>query len=218
MAEHRPEPKQLLPVAGRPLVEYTLAALPRDIAELVFVVGGPYEARIREYFGQEHGGRKVTYVQQQEPLGLGHAIQQAAPAVHDRFLTFVPDDIFAADDLHALVRAGDLTVLASRVEHPENFGVLVCDAAGCLVRAVEKPKTFVSDLVSTGACLLDPGFFRMTVPPSARGEVELLDLVLALARDQGSRVKVLEASFWLPVNDPEQLTEAERAMLQRVAS
>lgn len=217
MAHAHAGPKHLIPVAGRPVVEHSLAPLPAEVDELVLVVGGPHEQRIREYFSTEHNGRKVTYVRQPEPLGLGHAIQQAGPVVHDRFLVVLPDDIYGADDLAAMVRQPDLAVLAKRVENPERFGVLVCDAENCLVRAVEKPKEFVSDLVSAGPYLLDEEFFEVSVPPSARGEIELPDLVMALVRDRGRRVKVIEASFWLPVNDPEQLSVAEREMLRRMS-
>lgn len=218
MAQTHQGPKQLLPVAGQPLVEYTLGALPSDIDELVLVVGGPYERQVREYFGGEHKGRKVTYVRQPEPLGLGHAIQQAGPVVGGKFLVVLPDDIYGTEDLQAMIRHDGLAMLAKRVERPENFGVLVCDAEGCLVRAVEKPKEYVSDLVSIGTYLLDREFFDIRVPPSARGEIELPDLVTALVRERGRRVKVVEASFWLAVNDPEQLTQAEEEILRHAQS
>ena len=216
MAQHHNGPKQLLPVGGQPLVEYALGALPADIDELVFIVGGPYEQQVREYFGGEHRGRKVTYVRQPEPLGLGHAIQQAGSVVHGKFLVVLPDDIYGAEDLHAMMRHDGLAMLAKRVEQPENFGVLVCDVEGCLVRAVEKPKEYVSDLVSIGTYLLDREFFDIRVPPSVRGEIELPDLVMALVRERGRRVKVMEASFWLAVNNPEQLSLADQEMLKRV--
>ncbi|TSC72026.1 MAG: dTDP-glucose pyrophosphorylase [Parcubacteria group bacterium Gr01-1014_38] len=209
-------PKQLLAVAGQPLVEYALGALPPEVDKLVLVVGGPYEQQIRAYFGSEHQGRTVTYVRQPEPLGLGHAIQQAAPVVEGKFLIVLPDDIYVAEDLQAMVRHEGLAMLAKRTEHPEHFAVLVCDAEGCLVRAVEKPKEPVSDLVSIGPYLLDQEFFELQVPPSSRGEIELPDLVMALVRERGRRVKVLEASFWLAVNDPAQLTNADREMLKHL--
>jgi glucose-1-phosphate thymidylyltransferase len=204
-------------VAGKPLVEYVLARLPREIDELVLIVGGPHERLVRNYFQSAHGGRKVTYVRQAEQLGLGHAVQQAAPVIQGRFLSIMPDDIYAAEDLHALVQHGGLAALAMRVSHPENFGVLVCDAEGCLVKAVEKPKEFVSDVVSAGAYVLDQELFDVQVPPSARGEIGLPDLVSVLTRDRGRRVKVFEASFWLPVNDPEQLSSAEQEILRQGA-
>lgn len=214
MAKTHQGPKQLLHVAGKPLVEHTLARLPPVIDELVLVVGGPYEGQIRSHFGIQHAGRRVTYVRQPEPLGLGHAVQQAQPAVSGKFLAILPDDVYAAADLAALVAEPELAALAIRVDTPQNFGVFVCDASGCLVQAVEKPAKFVSDLASTGAYLLDEEFFEVSVPPSGRGEIELPDLVVALVRERGRRVRVREAAFWLPVNDPEQLSAAERAMIE----
>lgn len=218
MAKRYAGPKQLLPVAGRPLIEYTLDRLPPVVDELVLVVGGPYEQRIREYFGRDHRGRKVTFVRQSEPLGLGHAIQQAQPVVRGRFLVVTPDDIYAPQDLARMVEGSNFAVLAKRVERPEQFGVFVRDEAGYLLQAVEKPKEFISDLASTGAYVLDPEMFDMRVSPSHRGEIELPDIVVALVRERQRRIRVLEASFWLPVNDPDQLTAAEQEMLRQGVS
>lgn len=211
-------PKQLLPVGGRPLVEHTLARLPSSIDELVLIVGGAHEQAMRDYFGSEHGGRRVVFVRQAEQRGLGHAVQQAAGVARGKFLVVLPDDIYATEDLEAVVREPDLAALAHRVPDPSMFGVFVCDAEGCLVQAVEKPKAFVSDLISTGSYLLDEEVFTVSVPPSARGEIELPDLVLALVRQRRRRVKVIPATFWLPVNDPQQLTAAEQALLAGVKS
>lgn len=215
MAEHRAGPKQLLPVADRPLIEHTLAALPPQIDELVLVVGGPHERIVRDYFGREHGGRKVTYVRQADQLGLGHALQQARHVVRGKFLQIVPDDIYAAGDLKALLKEPDLAALVDRVADPSAWGVLVTDEEGYVVDAVEKPQEFVSDLVSTGSYLLDEEFFSVNVAPSARGEYELPDMVLKLVKERGRKVKTLPVTFWLPVNDPTQLTRAEQEMLQR---
>lgn len=208
-------PKQLLSVAGKPLIEHTLVALPTIVDELVLIVGGPHEQRIREYFGSAHRGRKVTYVRQPEPKGLGHAIQQTQPVVHGKFLVYCPDDIFAGEDIERLVTEKDLAALAQRRLDYERFGVFVCDAAGCVVRAVEKPKDFISDVVSTGLYLLDEEFFTVSVSPSVRGEIELPDIVNALVRERGRRMRIVEAKLWLAVNDPEQLAAADAYMRRR---
>jgi dTDP-glucose pyrophosphorylase len=218
MARHYRGPKQLLPVAGKPLVEHTLAALPPEIDELVLVVGGPYEQQIRDYFGQKHKGRRVVYVRQEKQLGLGHAIQQARGVARGKFLQIVPDDIYAAQDLKRLLCCADLGALVKRVENPQNYGVLVTDEEGHIVEAVEKPTKPVSDLVSIGAFLLDEEFFQVQVAPSARGEYELPDIVMALVKERGRKVKTVPASWWLPVNDPAQLSRAEEEMLRRLSS
>lgn len=218
MAKHYTGPKQLLPVAGKPLVEHTLAELPDEITELILIVGGPYEEQIRAYFGSEHRGRKVVYVRQPEPKGLGHAVQQARAVVRGRFLVLVPDDLYAKQDLEKMLRQDDLAALAQRHEHPEHFGVFVSDDRGCIINTVEKPQDYVSDLVSCACYLLDDEFFDVAVPPSARGEIELPDIINALIRERSRTFRVVETTFWLPVNDPEQLLRAEEIMHRRAAA
>ena len=209
MAKHYEGPKHLLPVAGKTVVEYALDNLPKEIDGLVMVVGGPHEAKIREFFAAgEYGGRPIEFVVQKEQLGLAHAFKCAADLVEGRWLGMVGDDIFGPKGMQGLVE-NELSVLASRVEHPENFGVLVSDEEGYLVRSVEKPKEFISDLVWNGAMVMDRSFFESDVEPSARGEYETPDVWMELIK-QGRQIKVVEADFWLPINDKEQLEEAEK--------
>lgn len=212
MAKHYEGPKQLLPVKGKPVLEYLLDGLPEEITEYIFVVGGPHEARIREYFARgEYRGKPITFVVQKEQLGLAHAFKTAAPLVKGRWLGSVADDILGPRGLKNLV-THDLAVLAYRVPNPEKFGVLVGDEAGYLVRAVEKPVEFVSDLAWPGAMVMDREFFEVEVAPSARGEYETPDVWMKLIHERGRKIKIVESEFWLPVNDKEQLERAEKKM------
>lgn len=221
MAKHFEGPKHLLPVAGKPLIEHTLDQLPEEIDSLVFVVGGPHEERIRHYFADNiYAGKPITFVRQEEQLGLAHAFAAAKDAVmaspkdepgKRRWLGMVGDDFFGPRGLKELVRH-DMAVLASRVGNPESFGVLVADEQGNLVKSVEKPQEFISDLVWTGAMVMDENFFAAEVAPSARGEYETPDVWMRLLKDFGATIKVVEADIWLPVNDKEQLDEAERLL------
>ena len=212
MAEYYDGPKQLLPVAGKPVVEHALDMLPDEVSELIFVVGGPHERKIRDYFGSgEYAGRPITFVVQKEQLGLAHAFRVAEGLVSGKWLGMVGDDIFGPKGMSSLVQH-DLSVLASRVEHPEKFGVLVTDDDGYLVRSVEKPKEFISDLVWNGAMVMDENFFKIDLEPSDRGEYETPDAWMKLMQERGARIKVVEADFWLPINDKDQLEEAERVL------
>ena len=118
MAQYYEGPKQLIPVAGKPVVEHVLAALPSEITDLVFVVGGPHEQTIRDYFKSgEHNGRPITFVVQEEQLGLAHAYLTAKDAVSGRWMGMVADDIFDPDGLQELVE-NDLSILSSKVPNP----------------------------------------------------------------------------------------------------
>lgn len=212
MAKYYEGPKHLLPVAGKPVVEHALDQLPPEVDGLVMVVGGPHEQKIRDYFSQgEYMGRSIEFVRQEEQLGLAHAFKTARNLVSGRWLGMVGDDIFGPEGMQELVR-NDLAVLASRVEHPETFGVLVPDEEGNLERSVEKPQEYISDLVWTGAMVMDESFFEVETEPSARGEYETPDVWMKMIQERGAKIKVVEADFWLPINDKAQLEEAEEKM------
>jgi len=219
MAKKYQGPKQLLPILGKPLVEHMLESLPKVIDELILVVGGPYENDIRNYFGKEHAGRKIVYVQQVEPLGLGHAIQQTKDVIRGRFIVTAPDDVYNKADLEKMIAEPDLAALTMKRDDWYNFGVFVLDKDGYIKKMVEKPKEFVSPYVSAGACyVLDQEFFDVVVPPSARGEIELPDIVNALINERGRKCKAIETSFWVAVNDPDQLDLAGEIMKAREAN
>ena len=215
MAVKHSGPKHLLSVAGRPLIEYTIDILPKEIDELILIVGGPHEKAVREYFGSKYRGRKISYIRQDEQKGLGHAVQLAGKLVRGRFLVFVPDDLYAKESFQKMIDHNGLSALAQRHREPQYFGVLIPDNDGFLVRAVEKPKEFVSNLVSPGAFVLDQDFFNVKVPPSARGEIELPDIINALVSKLGKKIKVIETDKWIPVNSPEQLEAADKAVRDR---
>lgn len=205
-------PKHLLPVAGKPVVEHALDRLPNEVRELVFIVGGPHEEAIRQHFSDgTYGGRRIVFLVQEEPLGIAHAFRVAAPVITGRWLGMVGDDIFGPRGLQKLVQQRDLSLIGSRVAQPQHFGVLVTDDDGYLLRSVEKPQTFISDLVWNGAMVMDRDFFDTEIAPSARGEYETPDVWMKLIAS-GRKIKVIEADFWLPINDKQQLEEAEKLL------
>lgn len=209
-------PKQLLKVAGKPLIEYLLQSLPPQIKELVLIVGGPHEAAIREYFGSYHDGRSIIYVTQEEQLGLGHAICTTKDVVKGKFLVTLPDDIMQAEDLVRLAIEPELAILTYKVSNPERFGVVVTDESGHVTKLIEKPKEFISDNIITGAALFDEEFFDVKTEKSARGEYEWTDIMTKLITERGRKIKAVPASFWFPINNPQELSEAEEKLLVKM--
>lgn len=214
MAKHYEGPKHLLPVNGTPVIEHVLAALPSSVDSIVLVVGGPHERTIRQHFAAgEWGGRPIEFAVQTEQLGLAHAFKSARDLVEGRWLGMIGDDLLGATDLDKLLKH-EVALLAARTDHPENFGVLVTDEDGYLVRSVEKPKEFVSNLIWTGHMVMNQQFFALDVPPSARGEYETPDVWMKMI-EAGTKIKVVEADFWVPINDKDQLEAAERVLAER---
>lgn len=199
-------PKPLVPVGGKPVVQYTLERLPPEITEIIFVIGYKGEM-LKAAFGEAIAGRPVRYVEQGEPLGTAHAVRQAAPFVRGKFLLLYGDDVYGADGLQRLVRH-DWALLVQPVEHPERFGVVVLDAGGTVTKMVEKPKEFVSDLSWVGACVVHTEALLVAVPLSQRGEYEFTDVINALIQ-RGVRFRTERADLWLPGNTHEEVRAAE---------
>lgn len=199
-------PKPLVPLNGKPVIEYTLANLPPEIEEIVFVIG--YKGHmLREAFGESFHGRRVSYVEQGEPLGTGHAVKKAQPLIRGRFLLLYGDDVYGPNGLERLIRH-EWAILVRMVEHPERFGVVVLDSDGYVERLVEKPQTFVSNLSWVGACVAQPEILSVDTPLSPRGEYEFPDMVNALI-GRKVRFKTELADLWLPGNTHEEIKTAE---------
>lgn len=91
-------PKPLLKVAGKPLIEYTLAALPNEIDEVIIVIGYLGE-QIIKHFGESFDGKKIRYVKQKNLEGTARALFEAREFITDRFLVLMSDDIYSKNDI-----------------------------------------------------------------------------------------------------------------------
>lgn len=206
MAKDLAGPKQLMIVGGKPVIEHTIDNLPVSVDSLVFVVGGPHEEVFRTHFASgKHGKRPITFVLQETPQGTAHAFWCAQDVVRGSFLGFYSDEIIGKVALQRLATESEGALLARRVSHPSQFGVLVVDDEGYVQNYVEKPQTFVSDLAVVGAFRFDEDFLTTRVEKSSRGEYEVPDVIMHLIHKDGKRFKVLETDDWFTVNDSDEL-------------
>jgi bifunctional UDP-N-acetylglucosamine pyrophosphorylase/glucosamine-1-phosphate N-acetyltransferase len=206
-------PKPLLPIQGRPILDWTLGALPREVDRVIVVVH--YLAdQVKAYLeGQKHFASWTT-VTQEAPRGTGDALRRCQSQIRsDRFLVLNGDDLFGARDLAALA-ACPAGLLVHPVEEPRRFGIAFLRADGTLERLVEKPDLDGRQLANTGAYLFPKEVFATELQVSARGEFEITDYVSAMA---GCRpVHVVKAGFWLPIGTVEAWQEAQKRELQTV--
>jgi len=142
-------PKVMLPVAGKPILQYLVEALAQNgIRNIVMVVGYKRE-QIFDYMGSgEHLGVDITYVTQKERLGTAHALAQAREAAQDEFLVLSGDKLIDAATIDRFVTVKPAAVLVKRVEHPERYGVANI-ADGVVKDIVEQPKEAGSNTVMT---------------------------------------------------------------------
>jgi bifunctional UDP-N-acetylglucosamine pyrophosphorylase/glucosamine-1-phosphate N-acetyltransferase len=205
-------PKPLLPVAGRPILEWNIAELPPSIEEIILVVGY-LKDRIIAHFGSAWRGRKIVYVEQRELLGTGHAVQCCRGLVDRRFLVLNGDDLYAGADLAELA-ARDLAILAKPSEVSGRFGALRTDAHGRLLEIAENSDEPAGSLVNTGAYALDQRFFDYPLAPIRNGrEFGLPQTLVRVAADHP--VEIVQAGFWVPIGYPEDLAKAGQLLKER---
>ncbi|HOM73125.1 MAG TPA: glucose-1-phosphate thymidylyltransferase, partial [Armatimonadota bacterium] len=215
--------KQLVPVANKPILFYALEAI-RDagITDIGIIVGHTAE-EIKAAVGDgERFGVKVTYIPQEAPLGLAHAVKIAEPFIKDdRFVMFLGDNLIR-DGISEVVsrfqeESPNAHIMLARVRNPQDFGVAELNGTKVL-RLVEKPKEPKSDLALVGVYLFDSTVFEAVnaIKPSARGELEITDAIQYLIEKQYTVHWHLVSGWWKDTGKLEDMLEANRLVLETI--
>jgi len=206
-------PKPLLPVRGRPILDWTLGALPKEVDRVIVVVHYLAE-KIEKYLEKQTFFSEWVVVPQGEPRGTGDALRKCREAIRsDRFMVLNGDDLFGAADLKELGQrpAG---ILCTSVHEPRKFGIAFLNPDGTLEKLVEKPNLDGPRLANTGAYVFPKNVFDIELKLSPRGEYEITDYVTTLA---GQRpFYVVQAGFWLPIGTEEAWNKAQELELEGV--
>src|SRR3989344_341487 len=149
-------PNPLLKVANKTLLEHNLDNLSNIVNEVIIVVGYKKNT-IKKHVKKRYKNIKIKYVAQKEQLGTAHALSVVEPHVKDRFVLMMGDDIYSREDIKNCIKH-KYSLLTTRVKNPQNFGVVV-EKNKILVDFVEKPRHFVSDLISNALYVLDKKIF-----------------------------------------------------------
>ncbi len=194
-------PKPLLPVQGRPILDWIIGALP-PVDRLIVVVNYLGEA-IEEYLAKQKHVANWTTVRQAVPRGTGDALMSCRDAVEsDRVLVLNGDDLIGRADL-AKLAAVPMGILVSAVQEPKDFGIVFPNADGTLKRIIEKPQDLEPpQLANIGGYVFPKSVFDLTLPLSSRGEYEITDAVAQLAAT--GPFHVVESKYWLPIGNIEQ--------------
>lgn len=199
LTETRPKP--LLPLWGLPLMEHQLRQLQGLVDESILVVGYRAE-QIEAHFGESLAGMRLRYARQSRQRGTADAVAAASPYVNGTALVLNGDDFYHREDLEGLAALGRGIVVA-RAPDPQNRAVVTLDGDR-VTDIVEKPASPPPDAWCSvgGYCLQREDLTHLAdVVESPRGELELPDLILDLARSAkppGVRVHHI-AKFWLPL-------------------
>jgi UDP-N-acetylglucosamine diphosphorylase/glucosamine-1-phosphate N-acetyltransferase len=207
-------PKAMLKVANRPVLQHNLEGLRGFIDEAIVVVGYRKEM-IKEHFGDRFMGIRMTYVEQKQQMGTGHALLAAEGHAKGRFMVMGGDDVFQREGIKRLLDH-DYSLLAERVGDPSRFGVWMVED-GRVRGFAEKPGKFVSDIANCGLYVLDSGIFGeiRKLRKTERSEYELNEAVNSFAGKEEVRC-VISADGWFPVGYPWDLLDVNRKLLERM--
>ena len=218
-------PKQLIPVANKPISQYVLEDLRNSgITEIAIVLGDVYPEKVREYYeGGEKFGVNVTYVYQEKPAGIAQAVGLCEDFVgSDPFVVYLGDNLLKGG-IRKLVEEFEGSqfegmILLCEVENPQRFGVAEFSENGKLVGLIEKPKKPPSNYALTGIYFFRPIIFEMIkqLKPSWREELEITDAIRSLL-DGGYNVGYkFVKGWWKDTGSPEDILESNRLILDEL--
>ncbi len=221
--------KQLVPVANKPILFYGIEAMVAAGITEIGVIVGDTRAEVMAALGDgSQWGARITFIPQDEPLGLAHCVLIAADFLgDDDFVMYLGDNLLE-QDLGAFVRAFEQArasaappsaqILLKRVPDPHRFGIAELDDAGHVVRLVEKPADPPTDLALVGVYLFDRTINDAVraIEPSPRGELEITDAIQWLV-DQGRVVRQeILTGWWIDTGKLTPLLEANRLLLEKI--
>jgi glucose-1-phosphate thymidylyltransferase len=212
--------KQLIPVAGTPILFQALEAIAEAGIDDVGIVIGATGAEVRAAVGDGSRWRlDVTFIEQDAPLGIAHAVMTAESFLDgEPFLLYLCDNVLLGGVSRFVEEFegsdADAHILLATVAEPEQFGVAVLDGDR-VVRLVEKPVEHLSDLALVGVYLFRGSIVEAchTLEPSGRGEYEITEAIQWLI-DEGREVRAeMVSGYWKDTGRPEDLLEANRMIL-----
>ncbi|MFE0513828.1 glucose-1-phosphate thymidylyltransferase [Streptomyces sp. NPDC058964] len=214
--------KQLVPVANKPVLFYGLEAIAAAGVTEVGMIVGDTAAEIEEAVGDgSRFGLEVTYIPQERPLGLAHAVLIARDFLGDDDFVMYLGDNFVVGGISALVdefRAGRpaAQILLTRVADPRSFGVAELGPSGRVIGLEEKPEHPKSDLALVGVYLFTPAVHDAVraIRPSWRGELEITHAIQHLMDTRADVRSTVIKGYWKDTGNVGDMLEVNRTVLE----
>ena len=219
-------PKQLLPIANKPMSQYCIESMHEaGITDIAIIIGGLGSNKVKEYYRNgENFGVNLTYIEQDEPRGIAHAIRLCKEFINnEKFLVFLGDNIIQkpiTNFVENFTKSDyDATVLLCEVDNPSRFGIADVENKK-IVKITEKPKNPNSKLAVTGIYLLTPHIFEIIddLNPSWRNELEITDALDNLLKKNDNIGYETITDYWKDTGTPEDILNANRQVLEHICN
>ena len=216
--------KQLVPIANKPILHYVIEDLVGvGITDLGIVVGDTAKEIEKSVGNGSQWNADITYIHQEEPLGLAHAVLISEPFLgQEKFIMYLGDNMFE-DSLHAVVEdfeksSTNARLLLAKVDNPQAFGVAEVDEQGTIKGLVEKPENPKSDLALVGVYLFDSTIHRAVkaIEPSDRGELEITDAIQWMIDEENSIEHTTLKGWWIDAGKKDPLLLCNELILEKI--
>lgn len=181
-------PKVMVEVGGQPLIERIVRQCVANGLTDILLVVGYHQETVRACIGDgSHLGASVTYVEQTELGGTGHAVRTAAPYIDSDFMLIFGDSLVEADMIGRVYKAPTIgAVGVAQVDEPSRYGIITLDAHGCVDSIIEKPADPPSNLAVMAMYKMPYALLEALqgIGESERGEIEVPDAVRILIREE----------------------------------
>lgn len=213
--------KQLIPLANKPILYYAIEDLAEAGIKDIGIIVGPNKEQIKKTMGE--GSRwnvKITYIEQDEPKGLAHAVLIAEQFIgNSDFIMYLGDNIIKGgikefvNDFNS--SPADASLLLTEVNDPSRFGIAKLNDVGEVEYLIEKPKNPPSNMAITGIYALRNSIFEAcrSITPSDRGELEITDALQWLLEQGGKIFSHKVKYWWQDTGKPDALLEANQLVM-----
>jgi bifunctional UDP-N-acetylglucosamine pyrophosphorylase/glucosamine-1-phosphate N-acetyltransferase len=201
-------PKPMIKVAGKNLIEWKIERLPKEIDEVIIVIGYLGE-QIKKYFGSNFAGKKITYVEQGDLSGTGSALFSVKDLLNGKFIVMMGDDIYGEKDIKNSLSNG-WSILTERVKTPKKGAKIVLNKENLIKDIVERSELIEGDLNNAGMYVLGTEIFNYPLIPIGNGEFGLPQTIVKALND--FPIKMVEETGWIQVTNPEDVERVEQLL------